>query len=625
MHYIKTATAIIILLIFTGCQQAYQTSVTPVRGTDTEMASREPAGHKPVPAVSANRSDTGPDMYPDDLVSVGKDTITGAIVTKPSSSDPAMTTAAPETDSLEKEEQSAEAATFEQVKIDQALELINMAQEMWEAGRLEHALSHLDDAYSFILEVDTEQSTDFSQQKEDVRFLISKRILEIYASRQVVVAGSHDEIPITLNDHVKKEIERLTGPEKNFFINSLERSSRYRPYITAQLKAAGLPEELSWLPLIESGYQLRALSSARALGLWQFIPSTGHKFGLVRNQYIDERMDPEKSTQAAIAYLRELHNLFGDWTTVLAAYNCGEGRVLRIIRNQKINYLDNFWDLYQNLPRETARYVPRFLATLHIIQNLDTYDMAVQNPLHPIPYKTFEINKQIRLTDIAREIDVDTDELRALNPELRYGLLPPEAYPLKIPENKSGQFLAILDKIKTSYSAPTLHTQHKIRRGETLSSIATRYKTSVDAIARANNIHRTHRIIAGKVIKIPGSGSASSSTKTDRGASKSRNPIQYKVQKGDNLWVIARKFSTTTKQIMANNHLTSSRLYVGQKLTITPFQQAPVTGSGLYYVKSGDSPFLIAKKHNMNLHRLLALNHLSKNCKIFPGQKLIVE
>jgi membrane-bound lytic murein transglycosylase D len=625
MFHIKTATAIIILLIFTGCQQAYQTSVTPVRGTDTDSASREPAGHKTEPAVSENGSYTGPFIYLDDDASLGKDTRTGVIATRSSSSDPDMTTAAPETDSLEAEEKSTETATFEQVKIDQALEMINMAQEMWEAGRLEHALSNLDDAYSFIMEIDTEKSTDFSQQKEDVRFLISKRILEIYASRQVVVAGSHDEIPITLNDHVKKEIERLTGAEKNFFINSLERSSRYRPYIIAQLKAAGLPEELSWLPLIESGYQLRALSSARALGLWQFIPSTGHKFGLVRNKYIDERMDPEKSTQAAIAYLRELHNLFGDWTTVLAAYNCGEGRVLSIIRNQKINYLDNFWDLYQNLPRETARYVPRFLATLHIIQNLETYEMAVQNPLHPIPYKTFEINKQIRLTDIAREIDVNTDVLRALNPELRYGLLPPETYPLKIPENKSGRFLASLDKIKTSYSAPTLYTQHKIRRGETLSSIATRYKTSVDAIARANNIHKTHRIITGKVIKIPGSGSASSSTKTDQGASKSRNPIQYKVQKGDNLWVIARKFSTTTKQIMTNNHLTSTRLYVGQKLTITPFQKAPVTRSGVYYVKSGDSPFLIAKKHNMNLPRLLALNHLSKNCKIFPGQKLIIE
>ncbi|MCF8113665.1 MAG: LysM peptidoglycan-binding domain-containing protein [Desulfotignum sp.] len=629
MHYIKlAATAFIIWLTFTGCQQAYQTSVTPEQGTDAQKSSQSPANQNPAPAASSQLSKDEPERYSDDSMPSQKQVPTGTTVTSLLSSTPIMQTISPETDSLtetQEEDESSQTTALEQVKIDQALELCNLAQEMWEAGNLEQALLHLDDAYSFILEIDTDQSSDFNQQKEDIRFLISKRILEIYASRQVVVPGSHDEIPITVNDHVKKEIERLTGPEKNFFISSLERAGRYRPYIVAQLKEAGLPEELSWLPLIESGYKLRALSSARALGLWQFIPSTGHKFGLVRNQYIDERMDPEKSTRAAIAYLKELHNLFGDWTTVLAAYNCGEGRVLSIIRNQRINYLDNFWDLYQNLPRETARYVPRFLATLHIIQNLDTYNITVSDPQYPVPYKTFEISKQLRIKDIAREIAVNPDELRALNPELRYDLLPPETYQLKIPENKSEQFLACVDKLEATYSAPQLLVYHKIRRGETLSSIANRYRTSVEAIARANNIHRTHRIIAGKVIKIPGSGSSGSQTAAARTDSKSRKPVQYKVQKGDSLWVIARKFSTTTKQIMAGNQLKTTTLYAGQTLTITPFQQSSAGTAGIYRVKSGDNPFLIAKKHNMSLNRLLALNHLSKKSKIFPGQKLIVE
>jgi membrane-bound lytic murein transglycosylase D len=517
-----------------------------------------------------------------------------------------------------------ESVYVEQMKIDQALELCNLAQEMWEEGRLEEALSYLDDAYALLLEINMEESLDISQQKEDVRFLISKRILEIYASRQVVVAGSHNEIPVTLNEHVQYEIKRLTGPERQFFINSLERSGRFRPYILSQLKAAGLPEELSWLPLIESGYQLRALSSARALGLWQFIPSTGYKFGLTRNQFIDERMDPEKSTRAAIAYLRELHNLFGDWTTVLAAYNCGEGRVLRTIRNQRLNYLDNFWDLYQNLPRETARYVPRFLATLHIIQNLETYGITVENPLQPIPYKTFEVKKQMRLTDIAREISISADELRALNPELRHDILPPETYRLKIPAQKSEQFLAGLDKIQTAYTAPQLLGHHKIRKGETLSSIATRYGTTVNAIAQANNISRTHRIIAGSVIKVPNTGTDSQNNQNNAAASRKKTPVRYEVQKGDSLWVIARKFSTTTKEIMGTNNLSSATLHVGQTLTIT-HAQTSTNRPSYYHVKSGDSPFLIAKKHNMSLNRLLALNQLSKTCKIFPGQKLIVE
>jgi len=633
LRYIKFFTAITLLVIVTGCQQSYHSSVTPSRGMDPEKtdeaaSQRITVSHSPgelphtkqkaaekalsSPSPSAKASDGNTSRPQESVKTAAVDTGRYEAGAEENHTD------------LSADPDAADAGTAEQIKIDQALELCNLAQEMWEAGRLEEALSHLDEAYAVILDINPEQSLDFTQQKDDVRFLISKRILEIYASRQVVVPGSHDEIPIIMNTHVKKEIKRLTGREKDFFIRSLERSSRYRPYIVAQLKAAGLPEELSWLPLIESGFKLRALSPARALGLWQFIPSTGYKFGLTRNYYIDERMDPKKSTRAAIAYLKELHNLFGDWTTVLAAYNCGEGRVLRIIRRQKINYLDNFWDLYQNLPRETARYVPRFLATLHIIQNLDTYAIQTQNPLHPIPYKTFEIQKQIRLADIAKEIQVSTDVLKTLNPELRYSLLPPETYQLRIPENKAEAFLASLDKINTTYAPPELFVYHKIRRGETLSSIAKRYRTSVSAISRANNIGRTHRIYAGKVLKIPGSGSGTQVAKTTQSA-KSGTPVKYKVRKGDSLWLIARKFSTTTKNIMAGNKLTSTTLYAGQILTITPYQKSGAKATGVYRVKSGDNPFMIAKKHNMSLHRLLALNRLNKNTRIYPGQKLLVE
>lgn len=613
MHHLKPVAVIFILLIITGCQHTYQQNAkTPVQGETSDQDSRLTVAETPVPPP------------PGSSIPSQKKGVKGLSRTQSSDSDLTVTTDTSGSCNLAEREEISEDEYREQIKIDQALELCNLAQDMWEEGRLEEALSYLDSAYSVILEIDIDASLSISQQKEDIRFLISKRILEIYASRQVVVAGSHDEIPITLNEHVKNEIKRLTGPEKRFFINSLERSSRFRPYILSKLKEAGLPEELSWLPLIESGFQLRALSSARALGLWQFIPSTGYKFGLTRNQYIDERMDPEKSTQAAIAYLKELHNLFGDWTTVLAAYNCGEGRVLRTIRNQRLNYLDNFWDLYQNLPRETARYVPRFLATLHIIQNLDAYGMSVENPLLPIPYKTFEIKKQIRLTDIAKEISVHADQLRSLNPELRHDILPPETYRLKIPEQKSDLFLARLDKIKTAYSAPQLLGYHKIRRGETLSSIAERYGTTVNTIARANNIHRTHRIIAGNVLKVPNSGAVSQKSQNHSKSSNTKTPVRYTVQKGDSLWVIARKFSTTTKEIMAANNLSSATLHIGQVLTVTPSKKSS-TAPAYYYVKSGDSPFLIAKKHHMSLNRLLALNRLDKTCKIFPGQKLVVE
>src|SRR6185503_15097104 len=159
----------------------------------------------------------------------------------------------------------------------------------------------------------------------------------------------------------------------------------------AQLAEAGMPEQLSWLPLVESGFKDRALSSARARGLWQFIPSTGYRYGLDRSDWIDERMDPEKSTQGAIAYLTALHGLFGDWMTALAAYNCGENSVLRAINNQKLSYFDQFWDLYQRLPRETRRYVPRFLATLAILEEPGRYGLVLPPLLPALDYEPVEI------------------------------------------------------------------------------------------------------------------------------------------------------------------------------------------------------------------------------------------
>ncbi len=514
-----------------------------------------------------------------------------------------------------------------QEKIDQALELCNYAQQMWEKGKLQEALNNLDSAYYSILEIDSEIFPDFNQQKEDLRFLISKRILEIYASRQIVANGHHNEIPVILNKYVKNEIQRLTGPERKSFVQSLERSQKYRPFIVAELKKAGLPEEISWLPLIESGFKIRALSRARALGLWQFIPSTGYKFGLSRNYYIDERLDPEKATRAAIAYLKELHKLFGDWTTALAAYNCGEYRVLKIIRRQKINYLDNFWDLFQSLPRETSRYVPRFLATLHIINNLEKYNIKTDHSLSPIKYQTCEIKKQVRLKDIAKEINVSAKILEDLNPELRYALLPAETYQLKIPEEKAQLFLAKIDKIKTTYSPPPMYVYHRVKRGDTLSGIARKYGSSIRAISNANHINRRHTIIAGKILKIPSWNSNINKRRVATHRIEPGKTVKYKVRRGDSLWNIARKYGTTTKNIMNTNKLNTTTLSIGQRLYITSSEQVKIAknGGSTYRVRSGDSPFLIAKRHNMNLNRFLALNHLSKQSTIFPGQELIVE
>lgn len=511
--------------------------------------------------------------------------------------------------------------------LDEALVFCEESQSAWQKGELDSALEALDRAYALILEIDTKQNAKLTQQKEDLRFLISKRILEIYASRNIVVNGDHDEIPMEMNHHIEKELKSFTtGYEKKYFIRAYQRSGKYRPYMVKALRDAGLPEELSWLPLIESNFKVKALSSARALGLWQFIPSTGYKFGLKRTRYIDERIDFIKSTDAAIAYLKALHSMFGDWATVLAAYNCGEGRVLKVIRTQNVNYLDNFWDLYQRLPLETARYVPRFFATLHIVKNAEKYGLDKVAVDEPLTYDQVEINRQVHLKHVAKAIGADLSELQDLNPELRYSIVPPETYTLRVPEGQSDTLLATLDKVPTTRLPQRAYVRHRVRRGETLGTIARRYRTSVRRIMRANNLRSSHFIRAGKRLKIPVRGSVVASSPQQPPPANFSGV--HRVRKGDSLWIIAKRYRTTVKKIMALNNLPSSNLHIGQRLQIPGYKPEPLPDANkltTYYVKRGDSPFTIAQKHNMPLQRFLRINRLTSRSKIFPGQKLYIE
>ena len=509
--------------------------------------------------------------------------------------------------------------------LDEALDFCQVSQEFWQKGELENAIEALDKAYSLILDVNTNDDSELVQQKEDLRFMISKRILEIYASRNIVVNGNHNAIPMVMNKHIQAEIILFTkGNEKNFFIESYKRSGMYRPYMVEALKEAGLPVELSWLPLIESGFKVDAFSKARALGLWQFIPSTGYKFGLKRDIFIDERMDPFKATRAAIAYLKELHSIFGDWATVLAAYNCGEGKVLRVIRSQNVNYLDNFWDLYERLPRETARYVPRFLAVLHILKDMEKNRFDPVDT--PLEYETIAVTKQVYLKDIAKKIGSSEKILSQLNPELRYKMLPGDEYPLKVPKDKGSVLLTSLDDIPVSSPPRPAYVNHKVKTGETLSTIARKYQTSMSKIAMANNIRKQNYIVAGTILKIPQKGTFV--PKPERyNKSKYRQVTTHVVKSGDSLWIIARRYSTTTQKIQEINKLSSTNLYIGQVLKIpgSDIENASGKSLGTYMVKRGDSPFSIARLHNMSLEHFLRINRLTPRSKIYPGQKLYIE
>lgn len=510
--------------------------------------------------------------------------------------------------------------------LEEALDFSQAAQDFWQKGELDSAIEALDQAYYLILNVDVEHRPKLAQQKDDIRFMISKRILEIYASRHIVVNGNYNAIPLTFNPSVLRQIKNFSvGREKDFFRRSYHRSGKYRAYIVNEFKKAGLPVELSWLPLIESGFKVNAFSKARALGLWQFISSTGYKFGLKRTKYIDERLDYVKSTRAAIAYLKELHNIFGDWTTVLAAYNSGENRVLRVIRNQNINYLDNFWDLYKRLPRETAQYVPRFLATLHMVRNPKKFGLDPATIAPPLKYETVIISKQAHLKQIANKIGISEKILRELNSELRYRIVPSSQYALRVPPGFGELLLARIDQITPTGDPSPAYTTHKIRRGETLGTIARRYRTSISSIAIANNIpkRKYKNIRAGKRLKIPQKGIIYQPKPAQTPAS--TQIFFHTVKRGDSLWKLAKRYNTTTRKIQKLNKLSKTQLHVGQRLKIADKNEKLSTaGLRTYLVKRGDTPFKIAKEYRMPLERLLQLNGLSPRSKIYPNQQLYI-
>lgn len=334
-----------------------------------------------------------------------------------------------------------------QALLDSSMRFYKEAQGYWDKGDNQKALDTLDEAYVTVAQINANGDRGLEKKKEDIRLMISKRVQEINASKCKTINGSNCAIPITMNEDVQREINLLLGPQRKWFIRAYKRSGKFREDIAKACKNAGLPEELSWLPLIESGFNTRALSRAHALGLWQLIPSTGSRFGLKRDTWIDERMDPEKSTQAAITYLKNLHEMFGDWTTVLAAYNCGEGTVSKTIREQKISYLDNFWDLYKRLPKESASFVPRFLAVLELVKHPEKYNLDLNEPDEPPPAEEVTLNRQVRLKSLGEKLGIYYDELVELNPELRQDVTPNTTYKLKVPYGKADELLAEIDNI----------------------------------------------------------------------------------------------------------------------------------------------------------------------------------
>jgi membrane-bound lytic murein transglycosylase D len=404
------------------------------------------------------------------------------------------------------------------------------------------------------------------------------------------LAALNAEIPLRFTPEVKKYIQYYTITRRRYVKTWLNRAQKYFPIFEEHLRAHGLPEELKYLSIVESGLNPKAISSAAAVGLWQFIYYTGKKYDLQSNWYYDDRMDPDKATQAACNFLKYLYGYFGDWELALAGYNSGPGRVNRAIR-----YADDqrdFLAIYEYLPRETRAYVPKFVAVTYLFEYAEEHNLFPDAPEYLPDYDTIHISQYLHLPTFSESVGICMEDLEALNPQIKHGALPATArnYPLKIPSDIKENFLIKRDSIL-----------------EVAGNVA---RTEIERMA--NN---------------------------EVGAVAGRERVLYKVKSGDVLGLIAQRYGVRVSDIKRWNRLSGTMIRVGQtlKIWVKPNSKpsaparpavaqtttAPRTGQLIHKVQPGDTLWDISRSHNISIEEIKLMNNMSGDA-INPGQTLIL-
>lgn len=374
-------------------------------------------------------------------------------------------------------------------------------------------------------------------------------------------SGCGAPVVTVTNDRVQKWLDYFQGRGRKDMERWFTRFPQYRPMVDRILEEEGLPPELFYLAVIESGLNPNAYSSAHAAGMWQFISSRARMYGLRVDWWIDERRDPEKATRAACTYLKELYSRFGSWELSLAGYNSGEGRVERAQRKRPS--CPDYWCL--DLPRETENFVPKFMAVVMIGTNPSEYGFTIPTSGEALSYDTIEIADAVDLQVIADATGTGYDDIKRLNPALRRWCTPPSksSATVRVPTGSGSQCLSAIAAIPPEDRVTW--QRHRVSRGETLSGIAKAYGTSISAITSVNEIGNPHSIRSGSYIVIPiGPGS------DDLSAHAELSPtVNYRVRRGDTISSIARRHGKSTRDVLRWNGLAwHSRIYPGDVINI---------------------------------------------------------
>jgi len=424
---------------------------------------------------------------------------------------------------------------------------------------------------------------------------------EITTAREAIASdapGLTYDIPIVVNDSVLKVLATFQGSLHDIIARGLARSGRYVPMIHRIFREEGIPTDLAQVALIESSFLPRARSPRAAHGIWQFMPRTGRQYGLTTNGIVDERSDPEKATRAAAKHLSYLYELFHDWPLALAAYNAGEGKILRA--QERTGFTD-FWQLAASgtLRAQTQNYVPAVIAATLIAKNPQHYGFDVEYEA-PLDYETINLNRPVRLKDLALSEELALEELERLNPELKTGVTPrqPEGYDLKVPVGLAESArLAFAAAPTASLPGPRRHT---VRRGETLASVARHYKVPVSRLAEANGLSSKSKVSRGEVLVIPGrapTAVAAKSAPKPSSKSAASAPTAAKVAS-----VSAKKPAKATSS-----------------------KSSPTrTAARSYRVRGGDTLSSIARRTGTTVDSLMAANDLASPEKIKPGDRLVI-